>query len=217
MEDRMSMPALGAPAPDFCANSTAGPLCLADFRDRWLLLFSHPGDFTPVCTTEFLAFEQAADEFARRNCALLGLSIDSNASHLAWLTEIWRRTGVRISFPILDDRGEKVARAYGMISDPLSSTATVRTVFLIDPNGILRLMVAYPMTTGRNIVELLRALDALQTFDRTGEMTPANWQVGMALVTPPPQTFDQVAKRLEQPGKLCCMDWFLCLTDPNGT
>lgn len=168
------LPNLGEKAPNFKANTTFGPIELSDYAGKWVVLFSHPGDFTPVCTTEFIAFTNLAPEFEKRNTKLLGLSVDSNASHLAWIYNILQITGVNIPFPIIEDRDMKIAKQYGMISDAMSSTSTVRTVFIIDDKQVLRTILYYPLTTGRNIPEILRIVDALQTADKRKVVTPAN-------------------------------------------
>ena len=165
-------PRLNAPAPDFSAKTTFGPRSLADYRGRWLVLFSHPADFTPVCTTEFIAFARHADEFRAVNCELLGLSIDSVYSHLAWVLNIKEKFGVEIPFPIIEDLSMKVANAYGMVHPGASDTSAVRATFVIDPEGVLRAMVYYPMTNGRSVPEILRLVRALSTSAREGVATP---------------------------------------------
>ena len=134
----VSLPSLGSKAPDFKANTTNGPLKLSDYTGKWVVLFSHPGDFTPVCTTEFLCFTKYYDEFKKRNTELIGLSVDSNSSHLAWLYDIYLKTGVKVSFPVIADRSGEIARKYGMIANTINTTATVRNVFIIDDKGIVR-------------------------------------------------------------------------------
>ena len=181
------LPNLGEKAPDFKSNSTMGPIKLSDYCGKWIVLFSHPGDFTPVCTTEFLAFASLASEFKKRNTQLLGLSVDSNASHLAWIYNILQLTGVNIPFPIIEDRDMKIANLYGMISAPMSNTSTVRTVFIIDDKQILRTILYYPLSTGRNIPEILRIIDSLQTVDKCNVVTPANWLPGTPVLLPPPK------------------------------
>ena len=203
-----SVPGLGDPAPDFTATTTQGERSLSDYRGKWLIFFSHPGDFTPVCTTEFLAFTQRYQDFTDRNADLLGLSIDSNASHIAWVINIYRNTGVEIPFPIVADRDMAISRMYGMIQPGVSSTETVRNVFLIDPEGVIRAKLIYPLTNGRNIAEILRLLEALQITDAQKVATPANWRPGYPTVKPPPRTVDGAMQRLDSDGN--CMDWYLC-------
>ncbi|MEG2362976.1 MAG: peroxiredoxin [Terrisporobacter sp.] len=169
------LPNLGEKAPNFKANTTSGPIELSDYTGKWIVLFSHPGDFTPVCTTEFMCFAKFTPEFEKRNVQLIGLSVDSNSSHLAWIYNILCLTGIDVTFPIIEDRDMKIARLYGMISEPMSSTATVRTVFIIDDKQILRTILYYPLSTGRNIPEILRIVDSLQTVDDQNVVTPANW------------------------------------------
>ncbi|MCX7751225.1 MAG: peroxiredoxin, partial [Candidatus Bipolaricaulota bacterium] len=151
-----TFPRLNEPAPEFEAVTTHGVLRLSDFRDRWLILFSHPADFTPVCTTEFIAFAEIYPELQKRGVDLLGLSIDSVYSHIAWLRNIEEKTGVKIPFPVIADLNKEVATLYGMIQPGASKTEAVRAVFIIDPKGILRAMIYYPLTTGRNMQEILR-------------------------------------------------------------
>ncbi|CEK34272.1 bifunctional protein: peroxiredoxin/chitinase,Alkyl hydroperoxide reductase subunit C,peroxiredoxin,Truncated hemoglobins,peroxiredoxin,AhpC/TSA family [[Clostridium] sordellii] len=169
------LPSLGTKAPNFSANTTFGPIKLSDYKGKWVVLFSHPGDFTPVCTTEFLCFAKYYSNFQKRNTELIGLSVDSNSSHLAWVYNIYRNTGVEIPFPIIDDRKMEISQLYGMISEPMSDSSTVRSVFIIDPNQILRTILYYPLTTGRNIPEIVRIIDALQTSDEQKVVTPADW------------------------------------------
>ncbi len=152
----IGLPRLNAPAPDFKAVTTHGVKSLSDYKGKWLILFSHPADFTPVCTTEFTAFARAHDQFAAMNCDLLGLSIDSVYAHLAWVLNIKEKFGVDIKFPIIEDLKMEVAQAYGMIHPGAADTQAVRATFVIDPAGILRAMVYYPMSNGRSIDEFLR-------------------------------------------------------------
>lgn len=201
-------PGLGESAPDFTAMTTDGVKSLSDYRGKWVILFSHPGDFTPVCTTEFIAFAQRFQDFQDRDTELLGLSIDSNSSHIAWIINIFRNTGVEIPFPIIEDRDMAISKMYGMIQPGVSKTETVRSVFFIDPGGIIRAKLTYPLTNGRNIGEILRLLDALRTTDEQKVATPANWRPGYPAVLPPPRTVDGAKERLETGEN--CMDWYLC-------
>jgi peroxiredoxin (alkyl hydroperoxide reductase subunit C) len=189
------LPRLNERAPDFQARTTHGDRSLADFEGKWLVLFSHPADFTPVCTTEFIAFARAADRFAARNAELLGLSIDSLFSHLAWVRNIEEKFGVVIPFPIIEDLKMEVAGAYGMVHPGAADTQAVRATFLIDPKGVLRAMVYYPMSNGRSVDEILRLLVALQTSDEHGVATPEGWVPGGKVIVPPPKTADAAAKR----------------------
>jgi peroxiredoxin (alkyl hydroperoxide reductase subunit C) len=192
-----SFPRLGQPAPAFEAQTTHGTLRLEDFKGSWLILFSHPADFTPVCTTEFVAFAEIAPELKKRNVQLCGLSIDSNYSHIAWIRNIEQNFGVKIPFPVIADLNKEVAGLYGMIMPGESKTETSRCVFIIDPNGILRAMIYYPLTTGRNMQEILRAIDALQTTDKFGVATPANWTPGEKVIVPPPATAEAAEERMK--------------------
>ncbi len=202
------LPRLNEPAPGFSANTTHGTRSLEDYRGRWLVLFSHPADFTPVCTTEFMAFAGAYDRFQALNCDLLGLSIDSNFAHIAWVRNIKENFGVDIPFPIIEDLSMRVASAYGMIQPGASDTSAVRATFFIDPDGRLRAMVYYPMSNGRSVDEFVRLLTALQTSDQHGVATPENWQPGDKVIVPPPQTAEAAAKRLEEGYE--CTDWYFC-------
>jgi peroxiredoxin (alkyl hydroperoxide reductase subunit C) len=192
MQETFSLPRLNEPAPDFVAKTTAGELRLSDLKGKWVVLFSHPADFTPVCSTEFLAFAKRQKEFEALGVQLVGLSIDSIHAHLAWLKDLEEMSGLTINFPVIADLDMKVSRLYGMIHPAASETAAVRAVFIIDPNGILRGMLYYPLTTGRNIDEILRFIRALQFTDRTGLNTPADWQPGEAAIVKPPATLAEL-------------------------
>ncbi len=184
----ISLPRLNEPAPDFTAPTTHGPKSLADYRGKWLVLFSHPADFTPVCTTEFIAFARKADDFAAHGCQLLGLSIDSHYAHIAWVRNIKEKFGVDIGFPIIADLSMQVAHAYGMIQPGASDTAAVRATFVIDPEGKLRAMLYYPMTNGRSVDEVFRLVQSLQTSGEHKVATPEGWQPGDKVIVPPPAT-----------------------------
>lgn len=203
------LPQINEPAPDFKALTTDGEKCLADYRGKWLVLFSHPADFTPVCTTEFIAFAQAAPAFAKLNCELLGLSIDSIHSHIAWIRNIKQNFDVDIPFPIIEDLKMDVARAYGMIHPSAGDTSAVRATFIIDPNGILRAMVYYPMSNGRSIPEFLRLLEALQTSDEHGVATPEGWKKGDRVIVPPAKTAAAAQARVAS-GEYECKDFYFC-------
>jgi peroxiredoxin 2/4 len=183
---------IGDFAPDFEARSTIGPVRLSAHRGRWLVLFSHPADFTPVCTTEFVALAREAAAFEARDCALMALSVDSLFSHFAWLRMIRDRFGVEVRFPILEDPTLVIARAFGMVAAQDSDSAAVRTTFFIDPKGVIRAMTCYPANLGRSIPEMLRILDGLQAIDAKGALAPANWQPGEPLLKAPRQTLDEV-------------------------
>jgi peroxiredoxin (alkyl hydroperoxide reductase subunit C) len=186
------VPRIGEQAPDFEALTTHGPLTMSDLRGQWVVLFSHPADFTPVCTTEFVALARRAEEFAQRNVKLVGLSIDSIHSHLAWLRNIEEKIGVKIPFPVIADVDMKVASKFGMIHPEASTTAAVRALFVIDPDGFIQAMVYYPLQTGRSTDEVLRLVDALQTTHQHHVATPADWCPGEKVVVPPPLTEEQV-------------------------
>ena len=190
------MPRIGEQAPDFEAVTTHGPLTMNALRGQWVVLFSHPADFTPVCTTEFVALARRAEEFAQRNVKLVGLSIDSIHSHLAWLRNIEEKLGVKIPFPVIADVDMKVANKFGMIHPAASTTAAVRALFVIDPDGFIQAMVYYPLQTGRSMDELLRLVDALQTTHQHHVATPADWRPGEKVIVPPPLTEEQVEELL---------------------
>ncbi len=193
-----AMPRIGDKMPDFTAVTTHGELTFSDYKKgAWAVLFSHPADFTPVCTTEFMAFAQKADEFAKRNVKLIGLSIDSVHAHIAWVQNIREKMNTPIPFPVIADLDMKVAGKYGMIHST-SSTATVRAVFVIDDKDAIRLILYYPMTVGRNIDEVMRAIDGLQTTDKHGVACPANWKPGERVIVPPPKTQADLDKRLTE-------------------
>jgi len=186
------MPRIGERAPDFQALTTQGPLSMSDLKGQWVVLFSHPGDFTPVCTTEFVALARLAEEFAKRNVKLVGLSVDSIHSHLAWLRNIEEKLGVKIPFPVIADVDMKVANKFGMIQPEASTTAAVRALFVIDPEGFIQALIYYPLQTGRSTDEILRLVDALQTTYQHHVATPADWRPGEKVIVPPPLTEEQV-------------------------
>ena len=208
MSEALSMPRINERAPEFEARTTHGVKKLADYEGRWLVLFSHPADFTPVCTTEFMAFAKHYDEFQALGCDLLGLSIDSYYSHVAWVRNIKEKFGVDIQFPIIEDLSMNVAKAYGMIHPGAADTSAVRATFIIDPKGTLRAMVYYPMTNGRSIPEFLRLVTALQTSDANKIATPEGWQPGDKVIVPPPQDAAAAEKRIDEGYE--CTDWYFC-------
>ncbi|POF63722.1 Selenocysteine-containing peroxiredoxin PrxU [Novacetimonas maltaceti] len=183
---------IGDTAPDFHARTSQGEVRLSDFRGRWLLFFSHPADFTPVCTSEFLALAREYSRFEAMDCALLGLSVDSLYSHLAWLEAIRTRFGVEIPFPVVEDPSMAVGHAYGMLAADAHDSATVRATYFIDPTGLVRAIIWYPMSVGRSVDELLRLLAALQRSDNGEVMTPEGWRPGDDVLTPVPLTQDGV-------------------------
>ncbi len=203
-----SFPRLNEQAPEFEAITTHGPIKLSDYKGKWVILFSHPADFTPVCTTEFVAFAQIYPELVKRNVALIGLSIDSLFSHIAWVRNIEEKLGAKIPFPIIADIDMQVASKYGMVHPGASTTQAVRAVFVIDDKGMLRAMIYYPMSNGRNMDEILRLVDALQTSDKYNVATPANWRPGDKVVVPPPRTQEAAEARVKEGYE--CVDWYLC-------
>jgi peroxiredoxin (alkyl hydroperoxide reductase subunit C) len=204
----ISLPRLGEKAPDFQAPTTHGMLKLDDYKGSWLILFSHPADFTPVCTTEFIAFSEIYPELQKRGVELLGLSVDSISSHIAWARNIEEKTGIKIPFPIIADLSKEVSLAYGMVHPGQSKTETVRCVFIIDPKQVIRTILYYPLSTGRNMQEILRIVDALQTTDANGVATPANWKTGDKVIVPSPNTQEGAEERVKQGYE--CVDWYLC-------
>ncbi|MBN1297872.1 peroxiredoxin [bacterium] len=202
-------PRLGEPAPPFEAVTTHGKLRLEDFRGSWLVMFSHPADFTPVCTTEFIAFARIHSQLREMGVELMGLSIDSVYSHIAWVRNIEEKMGIKIEFPVIADLDRAVATKYGMVMPGESRTETSRCVFIIDGKQVLRAMIYYPLTTGRNMDEILRVIQALQTADAHGVATPANWRPGDDVIIPPPGTQDAAEARVKEPG-VECTDWYFC-------
>lgn len=203
---------IGMTAPDFTVSTTYGPVHMSDYKGKWVVFFSHPGDFTPVCTTEFIAFTERYTDFSNLGVQLLGLSIDSSPSHLAWVNTIREITGITIPFPIVADRDGAIAKQYGMIAPDVSSQETVRNVYIIDPDQKIRSILVYPLTTGRFIPEIIRIIEALQTSDKYQVVTPANWQPGDAVLVPAAKTYPELVKRENDPQSLglTCKDWFLC-------
>ncbi|MCS7035036.1 MAG: peroxiredoxin [Saprospiraceae bacterium] len=192
------MPRIGDPAPDFEAMTTLGKLRFSDYaQGHWVIFFSHPADFTPVCTTEMSGFALEKKFFEERNTKLMGLSIDSIHSHVAWVQNVREKTGVFFDFPIVADLDMSVAKLYGMLQPGESETAAVRAVFFIDPNFTIRLIMYYPLNVGRNMEEIKRALIALQTADQYKCAMPLNWKPGEKAIVPPPKTLDELNERLK--------------------
>ena len=193
-----------------------GNVKLSDYKGKWLVFFSHPGDFTPVCTTEIIGFAKAYTYFKKINTELLGISIDSLNSHLAWLYDIYLKTGIIVNFPIIADSTGSLARKYGMISNEVSNSETVRNVFIIDDTGIIRTILIYPMNIGRYIPEILRTVTALQYSKTNSGMTPAIWIPGNPMIVPPPRTFEELRKRNEDINKnRNGMSWYLSFKNPK--
>ena len=190
------MPRIGDMAPDFKAVTTQGEIEFSEYnKGSWVILFSHPADFTPVCTTEMSEFAKLEGEFAKWNTKLMGLSIDSIHSHIAWVNNVKKNLGITMRFPIIADIDMKVANLYGMLQPGESQTAAVRAVFFIDPHGKIRLIMYYPLNIGRNMDEVWRVLKALQVSDENGVAMPLNWQPGDKVIVPPPKTVDQMEER----------------------
>lgn len=203
-------------APDFEAKSTHGPIRLSDYtgKGRWVMLFSHPSDFTPVCSTEFVEFAKRHAEFEKLNVQLIGVSIDSIPSHIAWVRDLEQIANVQVRFPVIADLDQKVSQAYGLVHEAVSDTATVRAVFFIDPQRKIRALLYYPMQLGRSVDELIRVCQALQTADANGVSCPANWVPGRQVIAPVPATLADAAKRTNGGGAgLDVTSWYLATKD----
>ena len=223
VKNTTTFPLIGDKAPSFKAKTTQGDINFPeDYEGKWVILFSHPADFTPVCTTEFMTFASMADEFKTLNTELIGLSVDGLYSHIAWLRTIKDRIefkgmkDVEVKFPLIEDIKMDVAKKYGMIQPGSSDTQAVRAVFIIDPNAIVRTVLYYPSSTGRNFEEIKRIILALQKADAEGIATPANWQPGDDVIIPPAGSCGVAKERMEEtPEDMYCLDWFLCLKKCN--
>jgi peroxiredoxin (alkyl hydroperoxide reductase subunit C) len=214
----VSMPRIGDPAPAFKAVTTQGEINFpGDYKGEWVILFSHPADFTPVCTSEFMTFASMEDQFDRANCKLVGLSVDGLYSHIAWLRTIKEKIeykgmkDVEVKFPLIEDITMNVANLYGMIQPGEATTKAVRAVFFIDPKGIIRTIIYYPLSLGRNFDELYRVLIALQTADKFSIATPADWRPGDDVIVPPAGSCGSAKDRMDGKGEeMHCYDWFFC-------
>ncbi|MFP4177830.1 MAG: peroxiredoxin [Acholeplasmataceae bacterium] len=211
------MPLIGDRAPSFTAVTTQGSISFPeDYEGKWVILFSHPADFTPVCTTEFMTFARMSDQFKALNTELVGLSVDSLYAHIAWLRKIkeleWNgMKDIEVEFPLIEDIKMDVARKYGMIQPNQSSTQAVRAVFIIDPMGIIRTILYYPLSTGRNMDEIKRIIEALQKADADSVATPADWRPGDDVIVPTAGSCGTAKTRMEQKEKdTYCLDWFMC-------
>ena len=213
-----TMPRIGDPAPAFTAKTTQGQVNFPeDYAGKWVILFSHPADFTPVCTSEFMTFATMQEEFAAYNTELLGLSIDGLYSHIAWLRTIKEKITFRdmkdvdVTFPLIDDVSMEVATKYGMVMPGEATTQAVRAVFVIDPQAVVRTILYYPLALGRNFDELLRVIKGLQTADAFDVALPADWRPGERVIVPPASTSGTAAERMEEPADgVDCVDWFFC-------
>jgi peroxiredoxin (alkyl hydroperoxide reductase subunit C) len=212
------MPLIGDPAPSFKAVTTQGDINFPeDFKGKWVILFSHPADFTPVCTTEFMTFASMEDEFKKLNTQLIGLSVDSLYAHIAWLRTIkekikWKgMEDVEVNFPLIEDIKMDVAKKFGMIHPSQSTTQAVRAVFIIDPKAVIRAVLYYPSSTGRNFDEIKRMIIALQKADKEGVATPADWRPGEDPIIPPAGSCGTAKERMEsKDADKYCLDWFMC-------
>ena len=215
---QVSIPRIGEPAPEFKAVTTQGDINFpGDYKGGWVILFSHPADFTPVCTSEFMTFASMEEKFGKANCKLVGLSVDGLYSHIAWLRTIKDKIeyngmkNIEVNFPLIEDITMEVAKKYGMIQPGESSTKAVRAVFVIDPKGIVRTVLYYPLSLGRNFDELYRIVVALQAADAFNIATPADWQPGDDVIVPTAGSCGTAKNRMEgKEGKMKCYDWFFC-------
>jgi len=212
-----TMPRIGEKAPAFKAVTTQGEISFPDqYSGSWVILFSHPADFTPVCTSEFMTFASMEAQFAKANCKLVGLSVDRLYSHIAWLRTIKEKIeykgmkNVEVNFPLIEDITMEVAKKYGMIQPGESSTKAVRAVFVIDPKGMIRAIIYYPLSLGRNFDELYRVIIALQTADAFGIATPADWRPGDDVIVPTAGSCGVAKERMENKQDMTCYDWFFC-------
>ncbi len=197
MSEIRPMPKIGDQAPDFTAQTTQGEITLSTWQEgKWVILFSHPADFTPVCSTELTEFGRRYKEFESRGVKLIGISVDSIHSHLAWHQNLGKILGVQLPYPLIADSTRAVSELYGMIHPGASATVTVRALFVIDPKRVVRALIYYPLNVGRNVEEAIRVVDALQTADKNGVACPVNWKPGDKVIVPPPKTEKEVADRL---------------------
>ncbi|MDG6225512.1 MAG: peroxiredoxin [Candidatus Thermoplasmatota archaeon] len=212
------MPLIGDKAPSFTAKTTQGEISFPDdYKGKWVILFSHPADFTPVCTTEFMTFASMHEDFKALNCELIGLSIDSIYAHIAWLRTIKEKIvfkgmkNIEVNFPVIEDLKMEVAKAFGMLQLNASTTQAVRAVFIMDPESKVRAILYYPLSNGRNMDEIMRLLVAMQKSDAEKIATPANWRPGDDVIIPPPGSCGMAKDRVEkeEEGKYC-LDWFMC-------
>lgn len=218
MEEQINrMPLIGDNAPEFKAVTTQGEINFpSDYKGKWVILFSHPADFTPVCTTEFMTFASMMDDFDKLNVQLVGLSVDSLYAHIAWLRKIqeleWNGLkNINVTFPLIEDIRMEVAKKYGMIQPNQSNTQAVRAVFIIDPKGIIRTILYYPLSTGRNFDEIKRIVTALQKADSDGVATPADWRPGDDVIIPTAGSCGTAKERMEsKDDNMYCLDWFMC-------
>jgi len=219
MEEKqvVSMPRIGDKAPEFKAVTTQGNINFpSDYSGSWVILFSHPADFTPVCTSEFMTFASMADKFEEAGCKLVGLSVDGLYSHIAWLRTIKEKIeykgmkNVEVNFPLIEDITMEVAKKYGMLQPGESSTKAVRAVFFVDPKGIIRAVIYYPLSMGRNFEELYRALIAMKTADAFSIATPADWQPGDDVIVPTAGSCGVAKERMANKEEMHCYDWFFC-------
>jgi len=216
-EQQQAMPRIGDKAPPFKAVTTQGEINFPkQYAGNWVVLFSHPADFTPVCTSEFMTFATREEQFTKANCKLVGLSVDGLYSHIAWLRGIKEKIkyrgmkNVEVKFPLIEDITMEVARKYGMIQPGESSTKAVRAVFVIDPKGVIRTIIYYPLSLGRNFDEIYRVVIALQTADAFGVATPADWQPGDEVIVPPAGSCGVARERMDGKEEMTCHDWYFC-------
>ncbi|MGD9566955.1 MAG: redoxin domain-containing protein [Sedimentibacter sp.] len=209
---------IGRIAPDFTALSSQGPITLSQYRGKWVVLFYEPGDYYPAATTEIIAFEQLRSEFEKRNVQLLGVTIDSNLADLDWLYDIYLKTGIKISYPLISDRNAEIARLYDLVNPDNIYETSVRDVFIIGPMQNIRAIMTYPLTSGLNIYELLRLIDSLQVSDQYKVITPSNWMLGDPVLTLPPHTLDELIARVDNQSEMNinCISWYTCYENLEG-
>lgn len=209
---------IGRIAPDFTASSSQGPITLSQYRGKWVVLFYEPGDFYATATTELIAFEQLRSEFEKRNVQLVGVTIDSNLADLEWLYDIYLKTGIKISYPLISDRNAEIASLYDIINPDNIYEVSVRDVFIIGPSQTIRAVVTYPLTSGLNIYELLRLIDSLEVYDQYNVYTPSNWMPGDPVLTPSPNTLDELIARVDEQSEMNinCISWYTCYKNLEG-
>lgn len=209
---------IGRLAPDFVASSTHGVVTMSQFRGKWVLFFSQPGDFTPVSETELISFTQLYQEFEKRNVQLLGITIDSTLADIDWLIDISIRTGITVPFPLLSDRNAEISNLYNMVNPDRVFEESVRDAFIINPDGRIRAIITYPVSCGRNTYEMLRVIDSLQLTEGYNLYTPANWMPGDPVIVPPPHTLEEAMQRVKGESEVSakCNSWYLCYKDYNS-
>jgi len=215
--NRMDCITIGRLAPDFTALSTEGPITLSQYRGKWVILFSAPGDFAPIATTEMISFAQLFPEFDKRNVQIIGMTIDSNFADIEWLYDIFIHSGIIIPFPIISDRDTEISRLYGIVNPDRIYEESVRDIFIINPAQRIRAIITYPVSCGINSYELLRVIDSLQLTEEYNLYTPSNWMPGDPTIVPPPHTFTEAMQRFNEQESLGlhCNMWYSCFKNSN--